>query len=151
MKNPRNTIGSFEVNLILTWLSPWVTIHSAGEGKFAITHTKLYGPVVTLSKQDNAKFLQQLNSGFKRTINSNKYQSDPKKYEQNINLNHLVDQPFQGVNRLSFSLTFSTFTGIMKKLLKTTQNKKKKHNRIVILATSKLNSIESKNIWSINK
>ena len=99
-----------------------------------------------MSKQDNAKFLQQLNSGFKRTINSNKYQSDPKKYEQNINLNHLVDQPFQGVNRLSFSLTFSMFTGIIKKLLKTTQNKKKKHNRIVILATSKLNSIESKNI-----
>ena len=31
----------------------------------------------------------------------------------------------------------------MKKLLKTTQNKKEKHNKIVMLARSKLNSIES--------
>ena len=34
-------------------------------------------------------------------------------------------------------------TGIIKKLLRTTRNKKKKHNNIVILARSKLNSIES--------
>ena len=44
----------------------------------------------------------------------------------------------------SFSLTFSVFKGIIKKLLKTTSNKKKKHNKIVMLARSKLNSIESK-------
>ena len=44
----------------------------------------------------------------------------------------------------SLSLTFSISTGIVKKLLKTTQNKKKKHNKIVMLARSKLNSIESK-------
>ena len=36
------------------------------------------------------------------------------------------------------------FTGIVKKLLKTTRNKNKKRNEIVMLATSKLNSIESK-------
>ena len=42
----------------------------------------------------------------------------------------------------SFSLAFST--GIIKKLLKTTRNMKNKHNRIVILARSQLNSIESK-------
>ena len=35
-------------------------------------------------------------------------------------------------------------TGIVKKLLKTTRNKKKKHNKIVMLARSKLNRIESK-------
>ena len=44
-----------------------------------------------------------------------------------------------------FSLAFSICTGIVKKVLKTTRNKKKKHNKIVILARSKLNSIESKN------
>ena len=44
----------------------------------------------------------------------------------------------------SFSLAFSIFIGIIKKLLKTTRNKKKKHNKIVMLARSKLNSIESK-------
>ena len=40
---------------------------------FAITDTKLYVPVVTLSNEDNAKLLQQLKSGFKRTISWNKY------------------------------------------------------------------------------
>ena len=35
-------------------------------------------------------------------------------------------------------------TGLVKKLLKTTRNKKKKHNKIVILARSKLNSIKDK-------
>ena len=41
----------------------------------------------------------------------------------------------------SFSLAFSISTGIIKKLLKTTRNKKKKHNKIFMLARSKLNSI----------
>ena len=44
----------------------------------------------------------------------------------------------------SCSLAFSVTTEIIKKLLKTTRNKKKKHNKIVMLARSKLNSIESK-------
>ena len=43
-----------------------------------------------------------------------------------------------------FTLAFSIFTGIVKKLLKTTRNKKKKHNKIVMLARGKLNIIESK-------
>ena len=49
-----------------------------------------------------------------------------------------------GIVSASFSLTFSIFIGIVKKLLKTTRNKKKKHNKIVMLARSKLNSLESK-------
>ena len=44
----------------------------------------------------------------------------------------------------SCSLAFSITTGFVKKFLKTTRNKKKKHNKIVMLARSKLNSIESK-------
>ena len=44
----------------------------------------------------------------------------------------------------SFSLVFLISTGIVKKLLKTTINTKKKHQKIVMLARSKLNSIESK-------
>ena len=43
----------------------------------------------------------------------------------------------------SLSLAFSLSTGLVKKILKTTRNKKK-HNKIVMLARSKLNSIESK-------
>ena len=58
-----------EVNLILTWLSTCVITNSNGAGAFAITDTKLYVPVVTLSTQKNTKFFQQLKSGFKRVIN----------------------------------------------------------------------------------
>ena len=42
---------------------------------FSTTDTKLYVLFVTSSTQDNAKLLEQLKSGFKRTINWNKYQS----------------------------------------------------------------------------
>ena len=42
------------------------------------------------------------------------------------------------------SIAFSLWTGLVKKLLKATRNKKKKHIKIVMLARSKLNSIESK-------
>ena len=47
-----------------------------------------------------------------------------------------------GIASASFSFAFSVVVGIVKKLLKTKRNKKKKHNRIVMLARSKLNSIE---------
>ena len=42
---------------------------------FAITDTKLYVPVVTLSAQGNLRLLKQLKLGFKQTINWNIYQS----------------------------------------------------------------------------
>ena len=73
-------LTNFEVNLILTWSSSFVISNSTGERTFEVTDTKLY---VSLSEQDNANFLQQLKSGFKRTIDWNKYQSDPKSYAQN--------------------------------------------------------------------
>ena len=44
----------------------------------------------------------------------------------------------------SCSLAFSITTGLVKTFLKTTRNKKKKHIKIVMLARSKLNIIESK-------
>ena len=49
-----------------------------------------------------------------------------------------------GIASASLSLTFSLSTGTVKKLLKTTRNKKKKHNKNVMLVRSKLNSIENK-------
>ena len=65
-----------EVNLILTWSANCVIVSTNVANQnatSAITDTKLYVPVVTLSTQDNAKLLQQLKSGFKRVINWNKY------------------------------------------------------------------------------
>ena len=97
-----------EVNLILTWSSTCVLISTNAQNQnatFAITDTKLYVPVVTLSTQENTKFLQQLKSGFKRVINWNKYLSKPELLAQNPNLNHLIEPSFQGVNRL-FVLAF---------------------------------------------
>ena len=94
-----------EVNLILTWSSTCVITNSNGAGRFAITNTKLYVPVVTLSTQENTKFLQQLKSGFKRVTNWNMYLSKPELLTQNPNLNNLVEPSLQGVNRL-FVLAF---------------------------------------------
>ena len=87
-----------EVSLFLTWSSTCVITNSTGGGRFTITGTKLFDPVVTLSTQDNAKLLQHLKSGFRRTIDWNK--SDPKTYVQNRYLNHLFNSSFQGVNGL---------------------------------------------------
>ena len=97
-----------EVNLTLTWSSTCVLISTNIQNQaaiFTIDDTKLYVPVVTLSTQENTKFLQQLKSGFKRVINWNKYLSKPELLAPNPNLNHLVEPSFQGINRL-FVLAF---------------------------------------------
>ena len=75
-----------EVELILTWIKNCVLIdkwtreanydadpnvykiNNPENAIFEIKDTKLYVPVVTLSKEDNIKHLGQLKSGFKRTI-----------------------------------------------------------------------------------
>ena len=48
-----------------------------------------------------------------------------------------------GIASASFTLIFSLTTGIIKKLLSITRNKKKKHDKILMLAKSKLDSIET--------
>ena len=58
-----------EINLILTWSENCAISSATRKITFAITDTKLYAPIVTLSTQDNAKLLEQLKSSFKRTIN----------------------------------------------------------------------------------
>ena len=66
---------NWEINLILTCYANCVISVVNGTTQFAITDTKLYLLAVTLLIQDNAKLLQQLKSGFKRTNDWNKYQS----------------------------------------------------------------------------
>ena len=96
-----------DIKLILTWPENCVIASntSAQETKFTITDTKLCVPVVTLSTQDNAKLLQQLKSGFKRTINCNKYQPKVPIQVPNTYSYFLTDPSFQGVNRF-FVLAF---------------------------------------------
>ena len=57
-----------EINLILTWSTDCVISSATGKTKFPITDTKLNVPVVTLSTQNNAKLLQQLNQVLKEQV-----------------------------------------------------------------------------------
>ena len=74
--------------------------------EFKVTDTKLYVPVVTLSKENDIKLLEKLKSGFKQTIKWNKYRSQMTIQPQNNNLNYLIDPTFTNVNRL-FVLSFT--------------------------------------------
>ena len=80
-------------------------INSPTNAVFSITDTKLYVPVVTLSTEDDGKFIQKLKTGFKRTVKWNKYRSDKSNQTKNSNLNYLLDPTFNKVNRL-FALSF---------------------------------------------
>ena len=70
-----------------------------------IKDKKLYVPIVTLSKEDDTKLLEQSKTGFKRTIKRNRYRSQMTIQPQNNNLNYLIDPTFTNVNRL-FVLSF---------------------------------------------
>ena len=72
---------------------------------FKITDRKFYVPVVTLLTQDDKKLLQQLKTGFKRTIKWNKYKSAMSNQTKINNLNCLIDPTFIKANRL-FVLSF---------------------------------------------
>ena len=73
-----------------------------GEAVFIINDTKLYVPVVTLSKEDNKDFIEQENKGFQRSISWNEYKT--KEINENADANLFkyinLDPSFQGVNRL---------------------------------------------------
>ena len=59
--------------------------------EYQITDAKLYVPIVTLSTENHKKHLEQLKSGFKRTVNWNKCRSESTIQPQNNNSNHLFD------------------------------------------------------------
>ena len=65
-----------EISLQLKWSKKFILVAGTVANQnpsFQINDTKLYVPVVILSTQENIKLLKQLESGFKRTINWNKY------------------------------------------------------------------------------
>ena len=72
---------------------------------FKITDTNLKVPVVTSSKENDIKLLEQLKTRFKRTIKRNKYRSQMNIQPQNNNFNYLIDPKNTKVNRL-FVLSF---------------------------------------------
>ena len=113
-----------EVELVLTWFKNCVLIDKSTreanyganpvvyeianpeDATFKITDIKLFVPVVTLSKENDIKLLEQLKTGFKRTNKWNKYRSQMSIQPQTNNLNYLIDPTFTNVNRL-FALSFS--------------------------------------------
>ena len=87
----------------LNWSENCVTVATdvADQGAtFSITDAKPHVSVTTLSTQDNAKWLEQLKSGFKRTITWKKYQTKVSKERPNQYFDFLIDPRFQGLNRL---------------------------------------------------
>ena len=86
-----------EIILILTWFNRCFIIDNSIDNReptFTITDKKLYVPVVTLSTQGIAKLPEQLKSGFKRTINWNKYEPKVTVQERSQYLYFLVNPSF---------------------------------------------------------
>ena len=100
-----------KIKLNLTWKKECVLSTDAGNAVFIINDTKLYVPVVTLSKEDNKDFIEQQNKGFQRSIYWNEYKTKEKDEDANANNANTVryislDSSFQGLNRL-FIMAYS--------------------------------------------
>ena len=88
-----------KIKLNLTWKKECVLSTGAGEAVFIINDTKLYVPVVTLSKEDNKDFIEQRDKGFQRCIYWNEYKT--KEINENADADVFkyinLDPSFQGV------------------------------------------------------
>ena len=91
-----------KIKLNLTWKKECVLSTDDGNAVFIINDTKMYVPIVTLSKEDNKDFIEQQNKGFQRSIYWNEYKT--KEINENADANVFkyinLDPFFQGVNRL---------------------------------------------------
>ena len=91
-----------KIKLNLTWKKEFVLSNQDGAAVFIINNTKMYVPVVTLSKEDNKDFIEQQNKGFQRSIYWNEYKT--KEINENADANVFkyinLDPSFQDVNRL---------------------------------------------------
>ena len=72
---------------------------------FQVTSAKLYVPVVTLSINDNIKFLEDIKQGFRRTVSRNKYTSEIMTQPKHSHLDYMIDPTFRNINKL-FVLSF---------------------------------------------
>ena len=97
-----------KVKLNLTWKKECVLSTDAGDAAFIINDTKLYVPVVTLSKEDSKDFIEQQNKGFQRSIYWNEYKTKEQNEDADNNVFKYInlDPSFQGVNRL-FVMVYS--------------------------------------------
>ena len=98
-----------QIKLNLTWKKECVlstldddAANPENNAVFVINDTKLYIPVVTLSKEDNKDFIEQQNKGFQRSIYWNEYKTKELTEDADTNIFKYINlDPFcQGVNRL---------------------------------------------------
>ena len=80
-----------EISLLLTWSENFDSSSDTGEKEFALSINKTLCSVAALSTEDNIKLLLQLESGFKRAINWNKYQSKVTDQVQKRYFDYLID------------------------------------------------------------
>ena len=92
-----------KIKINLTWKKECVLSTDDGNAVFIINDTKMYVPVVTLSKEDNKDFIEQQNKGFQRSIYWNEYKTKEINEDADANVFKYInlDPSFQGVNRLS--------------------------------------------------
>ena len=101
-----------KIKLNLTWKKECVLSAGVGEAVFIINDTKLYVPVVTLSKEDNKDFIEQQNKGLQRSIYWNEYKTKEINEDADANVFKYInlDPSFQGVNRL-FGMAYNRANG----------------------------------------
>ena len=101
-----------KIKLNLTWKKECVLSTGAGEAVFIFNDTKLYVPVVTLSKEDNKDFIEQQNKGFQRSIYLNEYKTKEINEDADVNVFKYInlDPSFQVVNRL-FVMAYNRVDG----------------------------------------
>ena len=111
-----------KIKLYLTWKKECVLSTGAGEAVFIINDTKLYVPVLTLSKEDNKDFIEQQNKGFQRSVYWNEYKTKEINEDADANVFKYInlDPSFQGVNRL-FVMAYNRVDG------QPTRNEKRKY------------------------
>ena len=108
-----------KVKLNLTWKKECVlstdtdaAANAENNPVFIINDTKLYVPVVTLSKEDNKDFIEQQNKDFQRSIYWNEYKTKAQNENAVANVFKYItlDPSFQGVNRL-FVMAYNRVDG----------------------------------------
>ena len=97
-----------KIKLNLTWKKECVLSTAADDAVFIIIDTKLYVPVVTLSKEDNKDFIEQQNKSFQRSIYWNEYKTKEQEEAGIANATKYINlhPSFQGANRL-FLMAYS--------------------------------------------
>ena len=100
----------FKLNL--TWKKECVLSTDDGNAVFIINDTKMYVPVVTLSKEDNKDCIEQKNEGFQQSVYWNEYKA--KEINENADANVFkyinLDPSFEGINRL-FVMAYNRANG----------------------------------------